>query len=248
MSKAIPQILTKHQKERIQQLLDLADNKEEVLTLKEFEGFLFGLAITPDVILPSEWMPVVFGEEMVTFDSEEQADILMKDLIDIYNACTRAFHKGSLRFPFDMEKLSSTMLDDIQEWSYGLLEALRMRPEIWYIDREENYEDMPEYVKDVILSFCIVHGVVYPEEGRELFEDENGKHLNDQVEATAILFGSLPLAVETLQAHGAHLEKERQQNVAGEHIDLNRSKTKIGRNDPCPCGSGKKYKKCCGIN
>ena len=24
--------------------------------------------------------------------------------------------------------------------------------------------------------------------------------------------------------------------------------TKVGRNDPCPCGSGKKYKKCCGIN
>lgn len=24
--------------------------------------------------------------------------------------------------------------------------------------------------------------------------------------------------------------------------------TKIGRNDPCPCGSGKKYKKCCGRN
>ena len=28
---------------------------------------------------------------------------------------------------------------------------------------------------------------------------------------------------------------------------LIRSK-KIGRNDPCPCGSGKKYKKCCGAN
>ena len=25
-------------------------------------------------------------------------------------------------------------------------------------------------------------------------------------------------------------------------------KQKIGRNDPCPCGSGKKYKKCCGMN
>jgi preprotein translocase subunit SecA len=23
---------------------------------------------------------------------------------------------------------------------------------------------------------------------------------------------------------------------------------KVGRNDPCPCGSGKKYKKCCGVN
>ena len=23
---------------------------------------------------------------------------------------------------------------------------------------------------------------------------------------------------------------------------------KVGRNDPCPCGSGKKFKKCCGKN
>jgi uncharacterized protein YecA (UPF0149 family) len=25
-----------------------------------------------------------------------------------------------------------------------------------------------------------------------------------------------------------------------------RASAKVGRNDPCPCGSGKKYKKCCG--
>lgn len=24
--------------------------------------------------------------------------------------------------------------------------------------------------------------------------------------------------------------------------------SEVGRNDPCPCGSGKKYKKCCGMN
>ena len=27
-----------------------------------------------------------------------------------------------------------------------------------------------------------------------------------------------------------------------------RKSQKVGRNDPCPCGSGKKYKKCCGQN
>jgi uncharacterized protein YecA (UPF0149 family) len=26
------------------------------------------------------------------------------------------------------------------------------------------------------------------------------------------------------------------------------STKKVGRNDPCPCGSGKKYKKCCRLN
>ena len=29
---------------------------------------------------------------------------------------------------------------------------------------------------------------------------------------------------------------------------IRREEPKIGRNDPCPCGSGKKYKKCCGRN
>ena len=28
-------------------------------------------------------------------------------------------------------------------------------------------------------------------------------------------------------------------------LTIRRDKPKIGRNEPCPCGSGKKYKKCC---
>lgn len=39
-------------------------------------------------------------------------------------------------------------------------------------------------------------------------------------------------------------------NLDGDQAPINRTvkKVKIGRNDPCPCGSGKKYKKCCGRN
>jgi uncharacterized protein YecA (UPF0149 family) len=29
-------------------------------------------------------------------------------------------------------------------------------------------------------------------------------------------------------------------------VQMTNNEEKIGRNDPCPCGSGKKYKKCCG--
>lgn len=36
-------------------------------------------------------------------------------------------------------------------------------------------------------------------------------------------------------------------NLVGETPET-REAPKIGRNDPCPCGSGKKYKKCCGRN
>ena len=32
------------------------------------------------------------------------------------------------------------------------------------------------------------------------------------------------------------------------HLGEQRTRVKVGRNEPCPCGSGKKYKKCCGGN
>ena len=51
------------------------------------------------------------------------------------------------------------------------------------------------------------------------------------------------------------VEREQVAKVTGTNKDDSTSKgpyqrkdAKIGRNDPCPCGSGKKYKQCCGRN
>ncbi len=38
------------------------------------------------------------------------------------------------------------------------------------------------------------------------------------------------------------------QHTQGQSVTVRRSSPKVGRNDPCPCGSGKKYKNCCGRN
>lgn len=43
-------------------------------------------------------------------------------------------------------------------------------------------------------------------------------------------------------------ENERNKVVHGGYTPYKRGHAKIGRNDPCPCGSGKKYKNCCGRN
>jgi preprotein translocase subunit SecA len=47
------------------------------------------------------------------------------------------------------------------------------------------------------------------------------------------------------------LSREDQNDNNGEELELviptvRREAPKVGRNDPCPCGSGKKYKNCCG--
>jgi preprotein translocase subunit SecA len=41
-------------------------------------------------------------------------------------------------------------------------------------------------------------------------------------------------------------EKRKEIAVQYRESKIVRNENKIGRNDPCPCGSGKKYKKCCG--
>jgi hypothetical protein len=42
-----------------------------------------------------------------------------------------------------------------------------------------------------------------------------------------------------------HYEGVEKQKKSGSKLMKGKKKKKIGRNDPCPCGSGKKYKKCC---
>lgn len=43
-------------------------------------------------------------------------------------------------------------------------------------------------------------------------------------------------------------DKRKEIKTAFDHSKIVRNENKIGRNDPCPCGSGKKYKKCHGRN
>ncbi len=59
---------------------------------------------------------------------------------------------------------------------------------------------------------------------------------------------------ETKHSDNSGAFEERKKTVAAKNISAASSKManmdieKIGRNTPCPCGSGKKYKKCCGQN
>ena len=48
--------------------------------------------------------------------------------------------------------------------------------------------------------------------------------------------------------HRVQLAKPIETKAEGTSATFSRGEKKVGRNDPCPCGSGKKYKNCCGKN
>ena len=65
----------------------------------------------------------------------------------------------------------------------------------------------------------------------------------NMVEAKAEWLYSLP-EWDTILSEEKKKELYKKQKASGTIV----KGAKVGRNDPCPCGSGKKYKKCCGSN
>jgi len=82
----------------------------------------------------------------------------------------------------------------------------------------------------------------YANEGFEMFDEMNASIQEDVVKWL------MALTPEQTGIQRKRVSKETshaQKNMSSEQKTVIKGK-KIGRNDPCPCGSGKKYKKCCG--
>jgi preprotein translocase subunit SecA len=95
--------------------------------------------------------------------------------------------------------------------------------------------------------------VEYKKESYNLFEDLMGR-----IEEDTLRFLFLLQPVEE-QKQAEQMERKRKRaeflmsqqnsnNGGGSPQPVKREGSKVGRNDPCPCGSGKKFKKCHGVN
>jgi len=237
-------MLTAKERKKLQSLLAHAVKPDEAMNVDQLEGYLFGVVITPDVTQPSEWFADIFGEAFAAFDDQQEADDTFGGLMETYNRLNTLRLKGTLRFPFDLANFDQPMLDRVRDWAVGLDRALALRSYLWVPEEELEKEEIPEEVEEIMTCLMIVLGVAHPEKIPEFFEAVARQGLDEQ-ELWSELVGNLPLAVKGLLAHAHDLEAGR---LAQETENPVSKASKLGRNDPCPCGSGKKHKKCCGVN
>ena len=83
----------------------------------------------------------------------------------------------------------------------------------------------------------------YAEEGFDMFEEMNESIREDTVKMLYHVYNP-----DNIQRKKVAKEVNTVNPDTGKKTPYVRKKEKIGRNDPCPCGSGKKYKNCCGRN
>ena len=88
----------------------------------------------------------------------------------------------------------------------------------------------------------------YKREGFELFRDMLGRIKENTIRALCHLRIETEVREDEFQhkESKSDLEYSDSENTETKKKPKRRSEPKVGRNDPCPCGSGKKYKKCCG--
>lgn len=213
-------------------LLDLPS--DEAMGLSEFDGFCAGLLVCPDLIMPGEWLQQVWSEEEggePPFDDLADARKMIAMLTDHYNDVARTLHgrQGDYAAIFDVDTRHDETLWEI--WIEGFAAAIALRPESWTAMARNFGEDAAAAFSCMIVLIEIARG-------------ESDLPAETIEEMTQSAPGLIPGLVETLYDARLHLDQGPLAAPAAGPV----TRGKTGRNEPCPCGSGRKYKKCCGLN
>ena len=215
--------------EALDQFLMSDASPEDCMQLSDLDGFLTGIAIGPELVMPSEWLPAIWGGDEPVFEEQEQAQTVIGTIMGRYNEILRALNTDPEAYePLFWEGPDGEVI--AADWAEGFVDAIRLRPEAWrplLEDREALVMLMP------ILALC--------------GDDEGGSPLELDLEEDADLLAQAPELIPACVAgmHGFWKERRGRPDAAG----TRRAKSaKVGRNDPCPCGSGRKYKRCCGAH
>jgi uncharacterized protein len=205
---------------------------DEPMLLTELDGFLAGILVCPDLIMPGEWLPMVWGavnkDAAPLFENNKQVEQLVGLIMERYNAVAVDLQRGPGHYAplFDVDPRHDEILWEI--WIDGFDTALQLRPGAWARLRGGD-EGVRSALADLVTLVQIGRG-----------ESTLSKEQVDDLTAKAP--DLIPHYIETLNAWRIS------QQVAGQVRAEGPNFGKVGRNEPCPCGSGKKYKRCCGLN
>jgi uncharacterized protein len=208
-------------------LLALPPESDGMLA-SEFDGFVTGLLLCPEMIFPSEWLPRVWGDpELAVFEGDAAAQRTVAAVMAHYNRVAR----GLARNRPVCEPLFERTGEALWElWVAGFEEAMRLRPDSWTAALESGDPDV-EHALPLLLTLHAIQA------GESDMPKDSIKELTEQAPDL------IPTIVLTLNAW---VKTQRGMTGAADLPGAPARRAKVGRNDPCPCGSERKFKKCCG--
>ncbi len=214
--------LTEAELDRLTEFLSNSKNGAG-MTIEELDGFFTALVAGPELVPPSEYLPQVLGSDLPEareFSGLDEANEILGLILRHWNGIAATLHRGDPHLPVLLEDAHGVC--QASEWSHGFVRGMNMRPTRWaelVADEEHGGSMIP------VLTLYHEH-----DEDPELRPEPISKEKREE-----IILHMLAGVVKAYRYFRTHAR----QAPAG-------AARKVGRNETCPCGSGKKHKRCCG--
>lgn len=228
--------LTESELNELDRFLASPATSDEVMMLDTLDGYLTALTLGPAELPTETWLPSIWGpaaDDVPEFKDADQAqritDLIMRHRDGIAWALDYA--------PDDIDPIFDTVsyqdksreFLDGEMWAYGFLEGIARARAAWqplFADQQAMAALTPIYI--------LGSDDLTPEQQAASNTPAKREALTRQISAS----------IGTLWRFW-HPEHRPKAELAS--VPVRRADAKVGRNDPCPCGSGKKWKKCCGV-
>lgn len=209
---------------RLEAMLDALG--DDAMVLGQLDGYLCGIAVSPGVIDETEWLPGVFGSDSASAGDAAMLGVDMAELTNLvlsrYAAIQAELAEGHYQPLYDID--GEDILWEI--WMDGFETAMALRLDVWdkllRSHKESRAQEAAFGITDLLAA-----------SDPRLSEAE----LADP--ALVALQKQAPTLIPQLAG-----ELYRAHRLTAPQAPLRVAS--VGRNDPCPCGSGLKYKRCHG--
>jgi len=166
-------------------------------------------------------LPRIWGDETPEFLSEEEANRVIGTILGRYNQIITQLRDDPGRYqPLIRQNEHGQVI--ARDWVAGFMNGVALRADRWQaLWKSKEYRNY----------FAPIAVHLTDAQGNSPLKPEESENVKALIEQAAEL---IPAAVRSINGF---FKQTRQLGEGG---------TKVGRNDPCFCGSGKKFKKCCG--
>jgi uncharacterized protein len=205
-------------------------NAGAAMNLEELDGFFCALIAGPSLVPPSVYLPEVWGgeDQSPEFKDLDEANEILGLLMRHWNYIAHTLGEGEVYIPLLFEDENGVSQGN--EWANAFLLGTHFDHAAW----SELMED--EKRGGCMFPMLWLH--------HEHDEDPQSRPKPLTVEKREELLETM--AAGLLLAHEYFRARRVAEPSRPATLQPRRGAQRIGRNEPCPCGSGKKYKQCCG--
>ena len=211
---------------------------DESMAVEELDGFFAALACCPEPIAREEWLPLVLGSTGRAAQAArgEGADASLIRLIERHRLAVATMLYEAQGFAPVLSRDEEGRVGG-DAWAIGCARGMAMREQAW--DALEQDDEVADVLEPVMRLVADANPqAIESDDDDEPDDDEPYAPIADDERETVIhdMLDGVQDAYDFFRA-------ARERALAP--VTVRRDSPKLGRNDPCSCGSGRKFKNCC---